>query len=105
VAYLAMVLREGVMNIVEAFEAWLPYPVYEFRGGPFDGRRITVNLIRTDEGYIAPEVWWVHLPIERIDFGVNEVTNAKVRVVSYRFVALYVHGRRSMNQGYYEFIS
>jgi hypothetical protein len=87
-------------DIVDAFERWLPYPVYRFVGGPMDGKELTVSLIETSYGYIAPPVWEVY-ETPPADFSIGAVANnIVVSVHRYRFVSANPAG----NIGHYEHV-
>jgi hypothetical protein len=94
----------GKSIMLSAFERWLPYPVYKFVGGPFDGQSRAVRLIETANGMIAPPVWNVSeeiTPPTVAEIAEPMVFDAPVQSFAYRFVATNL----AHNAGHYEFVS
>jgi hypothetical protein len=95
-----------VSTLAETFDKYLPYPVYEFRGGPVDGQKLKVDLIDLGEekGLIAPDFWHVSAPdlsLRVLEWAHDPfVMNRKVFTATYRFVRTI--GYR--NVGYYKFV-
>lgn len=96
----------GKSQLFDALSRWLPYPVYEFRGGPIDGQQRKVTLVECDNGMAAPELWRVQVPTVRFEFGPTlrnpsylAVVEGVETIATYRFVPV------TMNTGFYEFVS
>lgn len=81
-------------ELVRAMQDWLPYPVYRFVGGPYDGKDLKVDMAKSDNGYTAPEIWRLKPPLPK-DFGPNDAFVP----CTYRFVCAGGH----RNNGHYEF--
>lgn len=90
-------------DLLRAVRQWLPYHVYRFIGGPFDGQDIEVRLIETELGSIAPDVWNIAepLPPPVISDGPVDAYTEMVPVHRYRFVP--DAGR--INVGHYRWIA
>jgi hypothetical protein len=89
------------VTTIDSFRAWLPWPVYDFIGGPEDGKKLAVRLVETERGMIAPPVWEVS-SFPGVEFNVpmpKEVMDWYVTVSRYRFIP-----NRSANDGHYEWI-
>lgn len=89
------------MSLLDTFKDWLPYPVYDFRGGPGDPVRRAVTLIETSRG-MGPPPYWRVAPRPPIDFSlpIEPMQNEQVVPVwTYQFVPL---GR--WNEGYYRYL-
>lgn len=92
-------------DIAASLDAFLPYPVYEFKGGPIDGQQVKVDLIDLgDLGYAAPDLWNVRAELPSLlpqpNLPGSIPVNSRVLVATYRFVRT-----RGRNIGFYEYVS
>lgn len=88
------------MSLLDILDRHLPWPVFLFRGGPVDGKRLPVEMVRNgEEGFWPPTFWKVENPARPLAREVSTLPcYAVVRVHTYRFVS---HGR--VNSGHYEY--
>jgi len=96
----------GKSQLFDALSRWLPYPVYEFRGGPIDGQHRKVSLVEMTDGMHAPEFWNVQVPTVHFELGPTlkspqylAVVEGVATIATYRFVPC------TINTGYYEHVS
>jgi hypothetical protein len=87
------------MDVVDAMQRWLPYPKFRFVGGAYDGQSLVVEMIRTERGMIAPEVWNIMEPLPPPDYSTRGlVADTVVKALQYRFIRT----PGTFNGGYYE---
>lgn len=86
---------------MKAMRDWLPYPVYEFRGGPVDGEYRTVRLYETHRGMAPPPYYRVSGDTTyRLPPPAPGAVSARTvyTVHDYKFIPT-----TNFNEGYYEY--